>query len=100
MSHSLFLPRICLKHTCKDFAEIEYLYRKILVGSQENVSSIINCKGENEQTECYVFQRMKAEMQNHETITCCFRWHTAFTRRMMYSALFTTDPAVLVKHGK
>ena len=93
------MPRICLKHTCKDFAEIEYVYRKILVGSQENISSTINCGGENEQTECYVFQRMNAEMQNHKTTTC-FRWHTAFNRRMMYSALFTTDPAVLVKQGK
>lgn len=45
------------------------MYRKILVGSQENISSIINCGGENEQTECYVFQRMKAEMQNHKPTT-------------------------------
>ena len=60
---------MCFKHTCKDFAEIECMYRKILVGSQENISSIINCGGENEQTECYVFQRMKAEMQNHKPTT-------------------------------
>ena len=76
------------------------MYRKILVGSQENISSIINCGGENEQTECYVFQRMKAEMQNHKPTTWCF-FGTAFNRRIMYSVLFTTvPPAVLVKQGK
>lgn len=99
-SHSLFLPRICLKHTCKDFAEIECMYRKILVGSQGYISSIIGCGGENEQTECYVFQRTKAEMQNHETTACCFRWRAAFTRRRTCSGPFTTVPAVLVKQGR